>query len=193
MGGVVRSKKMKGKGKCFRLTAVIDHTPEDVFDILVPGIVDWPKWNPTILECRHIADVNDNTKISYSLSAPQAGGLVASRDFVNIVHWKKRNDVMMSASCHVTHPDVPVYKGIVRGENNPACYCFAPVPGRPDQCEFTTILNSDLKGWIPQFLIDQAMSGFLHEYLGYLTSTLDERKNTESDGEKSSPSHEAKG
>ena len=31
--------------------AYLDHSPQEVFDVLVPGVCDWPKWNPTILGC----------------------------------------------------------------------------------------------------------------------------------------------
>ena len=31
--------------------AYLDHNPQEVFDVLVPGVCDWPKWNPTILGC----------------------------------------------------------------------------------------------------------------------------------------------
>ena len=31
--------------------AYLDHSPQEVFDVLVPSVCDWPKWNPTILGC----------------------------------------------------------------------------------------------------------------------------------------------
>jgi len=174
--GCVYSKKIKGHGKVFKLEAVMSATPVEVYDVLVNGVCDWPKWNPTILDCKMLQTLNDNTDVSYSAAVGQLGGLVASRDFVNIRHWKSHAGLVMSAACAVTHPDMPPLKGHVRAENHPASYVFECVDGEPDKCKFTCILSTDLKGWMPQWMIDAAMSAVLLQYLHHLGAYLEKRR-----------------
>jgi hypothetical protein len=166
--GCVMSRKFDHLGKVFKLEGIINAPVDQVFEVLVPGVLDWPKWNPTILECKPIQTLNENTDISYSVGAAQVGGLVSSRDFVNLRHWKSKDGVLMSSACGVVHPDAPTVKQHVRAENKPASYVFKTVPGEPKKCHFMCFLNTDLKGWLPQFLIDQAMSGVLMQYLEHL-------------------------
>lgn len=168
----VFSRHFNQHGKVFKLVAVVDFTTTEVFDVLVPGVEAWPVWNPTILECKMIEKVNENTDIAYSVAANALGGLVSSRDFVNLRHWKTRDDVLMSSACATKHPKMPVSKAHVRAENKPAAYVFEKVPGEPNKCKFTCILSTDLKGWMPQFLIDQALGGFLLDYLNFLIKHL---------------------
>ena len=40
-----------------------------------------------------------------------------------------------------------------------------PVPGNPNKCQFQWLLDTDLKGWIPQYIIDAALSGAQFEYI----------------------------
>jgi len=41
-----------------------------------------PTWNPTIKEVKIIKPLNNNTDISYSVSASAGGGFIASRYFL---------------------------------------------------------------------------------------------------------------
>lgn len=45
---------------------------------------------------------------------------------------------------------------------------MGPVPGEPYKCKFRWLLDTDLKGWIPQYIIDSALSGAQLEYIGYI-------------------------
>ena len=75
----------------------------------------------------------------------------------------------------------------VRGENGPGCWAMRPVEGHPDRCLFQWLLDTDIKvlilriifllifissdswfsfqGWIPQSIIDKALSGTQFEYI----------------------------
>ena len=57
--------------------------------------------------------IDDNTDISYNVAAG-IGGVVSSRDFVNLRHWGTREGVFLSAGEGVTHPDRPPNKKHVR-------------------------------------------------------------------------------
>ena len=39
------------------------------------------------------------------------------------------------------------------------------VPDEPDKCLFQWLLDTDLKGWIPQYVIDSALAGAQLDYI----------------------------
>ena len=47
-----------GKHIMFYFQSYVDATPEMLFDIFVTNVVDWPKWNPTMLDCK-VRDLQD--------------------------------------------------------------------------------------------------------------------------------------
>eukprot|EP00091_Calanus_sinicus_P004103 TRINITY_DN14307_c0_g1_i1.p1 TRINITY_DN14307_c0_g1~~TRINITY_DN14307_c0_g1_i1.p1 ORF type:complete len:101 (-),score=31.29 TRINITY_DN14307_c0_g1_i1:92-394(-) len=56
----------------------------------------------------------------------------------------------------------------VRGENGPGCWAMRPVDGDPNMCLFQWLLDTDLKGWIPQSIIDKALSGAQFDYIAHI-------------------------
>ncbi|XP_052253897.1 stAR-related lipid transfer protein 3-like isoform X3 [Dreissena polymorpha] len=175
--GMVYSQNIKKYGrKIFKLRGVVNMAPKDLWEDMVQGLNESPKWNPTILESRCLQQIDETTQIVYNISAEAAGGLVSSRDFVNVRHWffieEKNLFVSFGAGC--THPDMPEQKKYVRGENGPGGWVFEAVEGEPGKCLFTWIVNSNLKGWLPQAAIDQAMGNVLTTYFSLLVKRYDE-------------------
>lgn len=48
-----------------------------------------------------------------------------------------------------------------------------PINDEPNKCVFQWLLNSNLKGWIPQYVIDAALTGVMFEYLQDLRNHSD--------------------
>lgn len=87
-GDRIQSIQRKKIGKIYRLTAQINLSASELFRRLYNGMEDVPSWNPTVLEARVLRKIDDHTDITYSVSAAVAGGLVDSRDFVDLRHWQ---------------------------------------------------------------------------------------------------------
>lgn len=75
-------------GKIYRLTGRIKYPAKALLEELFYKIEDVPKWNPTLLESRIIRKVNTYTDISYNATTSGGGGIVKSRDFVNLRCWR---------------------------------------------------------------------------------------------------------
>ena len=58
---------------------IVDIPPKQLLNELFYNLTDLPKWNPTLLECRALQIIDENTDICYSVAAEAAGGLVSSR------------------------------------------------------------------------------------------------------------------
>ena len=98
--------------------------------------------------------------------AEAGGGVVSTRDFVNLRHWALVDGVYISAGGSVNHPAMPPQVTLdlhwhfipicfqskrVRGENGPGCWAMRPVEGQPDRCLFQWLLDTDIKVASHQF------------------------------------------
>lgn len=175
--GMVHGQHIKKYGrKVFRLQGIIPMPPKDCWLEMVTNLNDSPRWNPTVIESRSLLSIDETTEVTYNIAAEAAGGLVSARDFISLRHWTEREGVYISIGTGCTHPDMPVQKKYVRGENGHGGWSFQEVEGSPDHCIYTWIVNSSLKGWLPQTVIDQAMSGVLLEYFRLLLIHIDDVK-----------------
>ncbi len=132
--------------------------------------------------------------MSYQVSAEAAGGVISTRDFVNVRHWQRvynesGEKVYLSAGMSVKHSAMPPQPKRIRfvdcisderstnvstgnpfrGENGPNCFAIHPGPGgNPNRTLFQWLLDTDLKGWIPQYVIDGALSGAQLDYIAHI-------------------------
>ncbi|KAG8227548.1 hypothetical protein J437_LFUL000648 [Ladona fulva] len=157
----------KGK-KIYRLRGRVEIAPKVLLDELFSRLENVPSWNPTILESHRIQTVDDHTDISYIVTAEGGGGLVSSRDFVNLRHWDVIDGSYISAGVSVTHPEKPPQKKYVRGENGPGCWAMSPIAGNPGSCSFQWLLDTNLKGWLTPIVVDGALTGAMFDYIRHL-------------------------
>ena len=66
---------------------------------------------------------------------------VLFRDYVNVRHWKKQDDVMIYIGCPTTHPDKPPTKKVVRGEAKVTGMLFCSVEGQPEKTLLKWVFN----------------------------------------------------
>ncbi|XP_067003688.2 steroidogenic acute regulatory protein-like isoform X2 [Anabrus simplex] len=166
-GDIIHSKKIRGS-KIYRMTGVIDVLPSQLLDLLFYDIEDLPSWNPTILKCKRVEVIDDQTDIIYQVTAEAGGGIVASRDFVNLRHWVLVDNSYVSAAVSITHPSHPPHKKYIRGEHGPSCWVMEPLDEDPTKCAFQWLLNTNLRGWLPQSVVDAAFSSAMKDYMANL-------------------------
>lgn len=167
-GDTVHSKHISRGKKIFKLDGIVDIPPKLLLEELFYQIESVPSWNPTLVECKLVQHIDSHTDVSYQVCAEAAQGVVSTRDFVNLRHWNVVDDVFVSSGVSIKHPAMPEQPKRVRGENGPGCWAMRPVQNNPDQCHFQWLLDTDLKGWIPQYIIDSALAGAQFEYIKYI-------------------------
>lgn len=163
-GDIVHVKTVKGK-KLFKLTGFVDISPALLLEDLFYRGELIPTWNPTLADSKTVQPIDEYTDISYQVCAEAGGGVVSVRDFVNLRHWALVDGVYVSAGKSVQHPAMPPQKQKVRGENGPGCFAMRPAGPEGDKCLFQWLLDTDLKGWIPQAIIDKALTGAQLDYI----------------------------
>lgn len=153
------------QGSVFKLMALIDASQAKLMEIIWHHTETAPSWNPTVICCKILQKIDSHTDISYHITAEAGGGLITSRDFVAVRHWQVHGDVYVTAGISIEYPAMPPQESYVRGENGPCAFVLATDRSDPEKCHVTWLLSMDLKGWIPQYLIDQAVAGTMLEFV----------------------------
>ncbi|KAH8394786.1 hypothetical protein KR222_005614 [Zaprionus bogoriensis] len=83
-GDTIHSTQREKIGKIYKLTARLKYPAKALMEELFYRIEDVPKWNPALLESKIVRKINSYTDITYQVSIGGGGGMVKSRDFVNL-------------------------------------------------------------------------------------------------------------
>ncbi|KAL9967473.1 hypothetical protein ACROYT_G025698 [Oculina patagonica] len=161
-GIVVESRVIPRGKKIYRLKSSVDAKAEDVFNLVILHPEDAPKWGGNVTYSCVLRQIDDHTDIVYNSTGEAGGGMVASRDFVNLRRWEKRGDVYVSCNVAVEYEEMPPKKEHVRATNGPGGWAIREAEGNPNRTEYVWLFDVDLKGWLPQSVIDAAMSFMLY-------------------------------
>lgn len=173
-GDVVYTFEIPFHGKTFILKAFLQCSPEMVYQEVILQPEKMILWNRTVAACQILQRVEDNTIVSYDVAAGAAGGVVSPRDFVNVRRIERRRDRYVSSGMSTTHSLKPPLSKYVRGENGPGGFIVLKCPGNAKVCTFIWILNTDLKGRLPRYLIHQSLAATMFEFAFHLRQRVAE-------------------
>lgn len=87
--------------------------------------------------------------------------------------WVKLRGLVKSRQLFITD------NSYFRGLSGPSCIVLTPIKSNSHQSIFQFMVNTNIRGWIPQYVIDKSMSSVLCEYVTCLnrySSRLQEEK-----------------
>uniref|UniRef100_A0A8C9RKQ1 StAR-related lipid transfer protein 3 n=1 Tax=Scleropages formosus TaxID=113540 RepID=A0A8C9RKQ1_SCLFO len=174
LGDAVYTLEIPFRGKTFILKAFMQCPAELVYQEVILQPEKMVQWNRTILACQILQHVDDNTLVSYDVSAGAAGGVVSPRDFVNVRRVERSRDRYMSAGMSTIHEAKPPHSRYVRGENGPGGFVVLKSSSNPSVCTFIWVLNTDLKGRLPRYLIHQSLAATMFEFLTHLRQRIND-------------------
>ncbi|KAF3846033.1 hypothetical protein F7725_003111 [Dissostichus mawsoni] len=172
MGDSVYTLEIPFHGKTFILKGLMQCTAELVYQEVILQPEKMVQWNKTVSSCQILQRVDDNTLVSYDVSSGAAGGVVSARDFVNVRRVERKRDCYLSAGMATDHhakPPVGRY-----GENGPGGFVVLKSSSNPSVCTFIWVLNTDLKGRLPRYLIHQSLAATMFEFMSYLRQRITE-------------------
>ncbi|XP_005059847.1 PREDICTED: stAR-related lipid transfer protein 3 [Ficedula albicollis] len=173
-GDVVYTFEIPFHGKTFILKAFLQCSPEMVYQEVILQPEKMILWNRTVAACQILQRIEDNTIVSYDVAAGAAGGVVSPRDFVNVRRIERRRDRYISSGMSTTHSLKPPLSKYVRGENGPGGFIVLKCPSNAKVCTFIWILNTDLKGRLPRYLIHQSLAATMFEFAFHLRQRVAE-------------------
>uniref|UniRef100_A0A671N2Z0 StAR-related lipid transfer protein 3 n=1 Tax=Sinocyclocheilus anshuiensis TaxID=1608454 RepID=A0A671N2Z0_9TELE len=168
LGDAVYTLEIPCHGKTFILKALLQCSAELVYQEVILQPEKMVQWNRTVSVCQILQRVDDNTMVSYDVSAGAAGGVVSPRDFVNVRRVERRRDRYISAGMATNHSSKPPHSRYVRGENGPGGFVVLKSSSNPSVCTFIWVLNTDLKGRLPRYLIHQSLAATMFEFMSHL-------------------------
>ncbi|XP_058649378.1 steroidogenic acute regulatory protein, mitochondrial isoform X1 [Onychostoma macrolepis] len=171
-GDVIYSKVLTGNRKVFRLEAELNASPEELHDILFFRMEEMHEWNPSIRRIKVLKHVGRNTMVTHEVSAETAGNLIGQRDFLSVRHWSKRESRVYLGGAATRLESLLPQPGFVRAEDGPTCIILQPLQDRPDCSRFIWLLNVDVKGWLPQSLVNKALPQAQADFTKHLRRRL---------------------
>ncbi|XP_072298983.1 stAR-related lipid transfer protein 3 [Eucyclogobius newberryi] len=172
MGDSVYTLEIPYHGKTFILKAFMQCTAELVYQEVILQPEKMVHWNKTVSACQILQRVDDNTLVSWDVSAGAAGGVVSARDFINVRRIERRKDCYLSAGMATEHGAKPPSGRFVRGENGPGGFVVLKSSSNPSVCTFIWVLNTDLKGRLPRYLIHQSLAATMFEFMSHLRQRI---------------------
>ncbi|XP_030590709.1 stAR-related lipid transfer protein 3 isoform X1 [Archocentrus centrarchus] len=172
MGDSVYTLEVPFHGKTFILKAFMQCPAELVYQEVILQPEKMVQWNKTVSVCQILQRVDDNTLVSYDVSAGAAGGVVSARDFVNVRRVERKRDCYLSAGMATKHDARPPSSRYVRGENGPGGFVVLKSSSNPSVCTFIWVLNTDLKGRLPRYLIHQSLAATMFEFMSHLRQRI---------------------
>ncbi|XP_072937652.1 steroidogenic acute regulatory protein-like [Epargyreus clarus] len=180
-GDVVESRQTEQFGKVYRFTGMVDCPAKFLYEEFKDNITKLPEWNPTILKSELIKEVAPNIDLSYQVTAGGGRGIISPRDFVILRRLaaltREGRETAAEPYCYISSgvsvevPGYPPHRGMVRGHNKVGCWCLKPkkIQTAGGKIEETTVFQwlmcCDLKGKIPQFVLDAAFATVMLEYI----------------------------
>uniref|UniRef100_A0A8C5F3D7 StAR related lipid transfer domain containing 3 n=1 Tax=Gadus morhua TaxID=8049 RepID=A0A8C5F3D7_GADMO len=168
MGDSVYTLEIPYHGKTFILKAFMQCTPELVYQEVILQPEKMVQWNKTVSGCQILQRVDDNTVVSYDVASGAAGGVVSARDFVNVRRVERKGECYVSAGIATEHDAKPPHSRYVRGENGPGGFVVLKSNSNPSVCTFIWVLNTDLKGRLPRYLIHQSLAATMFDFMTHL-------------------------
>uniref|UniRef100_A0A667YJ08 StAR related lipid transfer domain containing 3 n=1 Tax=Myripristis murdjan TaxID=586833 RepID=A0A667YJ08_9TELE len=170
MGDSVYTLEIPFHGKTFILKAFMQCPAELVYQEVILQPEKMVQWNKTVSACQILQRVDDNTLISYDVSSGAAGGVVSAR--------YSSNNRYLSAGMATDHDAKPPHSRFVRGENGPGGFVVLKSSTNPSVCTFIWVLNTDLKGRLPRYLIHQSLAATMFEFMTHLRQRIAELRST---------------
>eukprot|EP01125_Pyxidicula_operculata_P006755 TRINITY_DN2317_c0_g1_i1.p1 TRINITY_DN2317_c0_g1~~TRINITY_DN2317_c0_g1_i1.p1 ORF type:complete len:237 (-),score=55.83 TRINITY_DN2317_c0_g1_i1:227-937(-) len=147
-------------------------------------------WDENMAEGYLIQQLDNYNDIGY-YAGKSPFFTISGRDFCNQRMWwvASDNSEYIIKNYSVIHKDCPEKKGFVRAQSLMTGYMIRPDPNDANSCQMTYLTQTDLKGWIPDAIKNQAMKTFapkLVEKLAKVSPRYDEWK-TKSEKPKHKP------
>jgi hypothetical protein len=110
----VYAKNFNKIGKVFKVEAVMPFSDKLLLKVIRDDIEDYTKWNVTVKLAKVLQTFNDSLKILYICVKEQAGGLVTSRDFVNLSKYCFHQNKHILAAMHCPNYEYTPTETIIR-------------------------------------------------------------------------------
>lgn len=161
-------------GALYKAEAVINADPETVFKYIEPT-PDGPRgrWDKAVKGLEVLEKISEELSIVRTLTHSAFGGLISSRDFVDLCVTDRTDDYISTNASAVVYSKCPENPGQVRGTNHPcAIICYKQKD--PNQTLVASYIQTDLGGMLPKSLVENALPSNMCDFFECLKKVLKE-------------------
>jgi hypothetical protein len=115
------------------------------------------KWDKDIKSCKVLKRIDEDITIQTSMTNSAAKGLIAPRDFIDVILVKKTENYVSSNGVSIEIDEFPPIEKFVRGFNYPCGLICLPIPDKPNSTKVVSLIQPDIKGMLPRSLVDAAI------------------------------------
>ncbi|KAK3762495.1 hypothetical protein RRG08_009883 [Elysia crispata] len=116
-----------------------------------------PEWDQDLKEIKLLQEIDENTVLFYARTNPVGKGVISAREFVDVGRTEVTENQIHVYGCSVDHPQIPSAEKYVRGYNACWMYKFTKDPSKEGRTKVESVLDSDMKGWIPSAVINSTL------------------------------------
>ncbi|GFR91091.1 StAR-related lipid transfer protein [Elysia marginata] len=131
-----------------------------------------PEWDQDVREIKLIKDIDDKTVLFYVHTNPVGKGVISAREFVDVGRTEVTENQVSVFGCSVDHPPLQTENKYVRGNNAFWMHRFTKDPTKEGRTKIESVLDSDMKGWIPSSIMNTTLpvvfSQALITWLGFI-------------------------
>ncbi|XP_002735413.1 stAR-related lipid transfer protein 6-like [Saccoglossus kowalevskii] len=146
-------------GTLHKTTYNIEASPEKCLDLIYDN-AKHAKFDRSIKDQTTLKQIGDGMNIVRSLTPSMMAGLISSRDFIDLICFKRipEKNVIVVYYVSVEHPDYPETKGAVRGVTYPSAVFLYNVDGNPNKTRGVNI--TQFEGHLsPKSLVEKFIPG----------------------------------
>jgi len=160
-------------GTLYKVEGELHASPEAVFSCIDASPTSSRcQWDKAIKELHVVEKISENISVVRTITRSAFGGLIASRDFTDLIVTEDNDEYIATSAQNIDHPACAVTSEYVRGVNYPcALICFR-VPGNPKKTRLTNYIQTDLGGRLPKSLVENAMPSNQINFFKTLAATL---------------------
>lgn len=159
-------------GYLYKAQGMVDDNPNRIVDYIRPGPYRLD-WDSLMTAMDIIETLDQGCCVMRYTTAGQLWNIIAPREFIDFSYTTDYQDGLLSCGISVEHEEQ--HQSYVRGFNHPCGWFCVPTPDStttPAQSLLTGYIQTDLRGMIPQSVVDTAMASTLINFYTDLRRAL---------------------
>ncbi|XP_026149679.1 stAR-related lipid transfer protein 5 [Mastacembelus armatus] len=161
-------------GNVYKGEGIVSGSMKKVWECLKPVPNGFRvKWDSNVKRFELLEQITEDISICRTVTPSAAMGIIAPRDFVDVVLVNKYEDGTISSNAiNVIHQDCPPQPGYVRGFNH-SCGCICvPISGEPNKTQVFTFFHTDLGGLLPRSVVDSFFPTSMAEFYSNMAKAI---------------------
>ncbi|XP_007895598.1 stAR-related lipid transfer protein 4 [Callorhinchus milii] len=157
-------------GFLYKTQGIVKETPNRIVDYIRPGPhrLQWDSLMTTLDIVEEFQQ--QGCCMMHYTTAGQLWNIISPREFIDFSYTTDYKDGLLS--CGISVESEEKQSNFVRGFNHPCGWFCIPLKSNPERSILTGFIQSDLRGMLPQSVVDSAMANSLVNFYKELRSGL---------------------